>query len=629
MVNLKKISRFLLFRFFLLGTGVLVLGGLVFYFFSKMPPKETLAVTGTLVLPSTTQTFTTTNLNVTNLVLGGTTVTATAAELNYVGGATSALQTQMNLKAPLASPTFTGTVVLPSTTSIGTITDTELGYVDGVTSNIQTQMNTKAPIASPTFTTATTSPFYKVVAGEGNGICFWADCTNYKFSMGTAAEYLYGPVTTYSIKSTMNSTAGRGWTWGQPGVAPVAAISNTGVMQLAGTVTAPTFSTSGNGAGITSSDATWLRINPASAYFRAQYLYQDGPVGYVASINSTLAANYVPKADGQYRITNSQIIDNGTNVGIGTTAPGAKLDVNGAIKTLGSDVFAQSDNTNTAYSYAPIQIREAMYGATSGYLPPRLSFHWGGVVASQIGIESTGRIAILNNPGTGYENLISAGLYLGNGNNYLYQGAGGSTHITTPYGYVELGPQNSSWAHIQTDRANFYFNTGLTVDTGNISSYNTTDLSLRTGTTTRIFAQNSTGNVGIGTTAPTYKLQVGGSVYMSGSSRRFKQNIAGLEVDSERIYDLRPVSFDYKPAYKSYGKELGSGRQIGLIAEEVYNVIPELAVRLDGKISNVDYEKLSVLLLSETQKQKKEIDSLKLELKTLNERLLLIESKLK
>jgi len=47
----------------------------------------------------------------------------------------------LNLKAPLASPTFTGTVVLPSTTSIGSVTSTELGYVDGVTSSIQAQFN--------------------------------------------------------------------------------------------------------------------------------------------------------------------------------------------------------------------------------------------------------------------------------------------------------------------------------------------------------------------------------------------------------------------------------------------------------------------------------------------------------
>lgn len=48
--------------------------------------------------------------------------------------------------ATLASPTFTGTVVLPSTTSIGTVSSTEIGYLDNISSAIQTQLNTKAPI---------------------------------------------------------------------------------------------------------------------------------------------------------------------------------------------------------------------------------------------------------------------------------------------------------------------------------------------------------------------------------------------------------------------------------------------------------------------------------------------------
>jgi|GEM_PF-5806727 len=52
----------------------------------------------------------------TNLATGVFTVfgvTASAAELNFVDGVTSAIQTQLNAKAPLASPTFTGTVTLP------------------------------------------------------------------------------------------------------------------------------------------------------------------------------------------------------------------------------------------------------------------------------------------------------------------------------------------------------------------------------------------------------------------------------------------------------------------------------------------------------------------------------------
>lgn len=64
----------------------------------------------------------------------------------------TATQTALDLKANLAGPTFTGTVVLPSTTSIGNVSATELGYVDGVTSAIQTQLNSKLALAGGTMT---------------------------------------------------------------------------------------------------------------------------------------------------------------------------------------------------------------------------------------------------------------------------------------------------------------------------------------------------------------------------------------------------------------------------------------------------------------------------------------------
>ncbi len=129
-------------------------------------------------------------------------VTATTTELNYVDGVTSAIQTQLNSKAPLADPTFTGTVsgvtkshvglgnvdntadadkpvstvqqaaldlkanlsgptftgtvVLPSTTSVGDVSATELGYVNGVTSAIQTQLDDKLSKTGGTMTGAIT-----------------------------------------------------------------------------------------------------------------------------------------------------------------------------------------------------------------------------------------------------------------------------------------------------------------------------------------------------------------------------------------------------------------------------------------------------------------------------------------
>lgn len=85
----------------------------------------------------------------------------------------NAIQTAFNLAAPAASPTFTGTVTIPTaavtTFTLGGVTVTataaelnlldgvtattaELNYTSGVTSAIQTQLDAKAPLASPTFT---------------------------------------------------------------------------------------------------------------------------------------------------------------------------------------------------------------------------------------------------------------------------------------------------------------------------------------------------------------------------------------------------------------------------------------------------------------------------------------------
>jgi hypothetical protein len=55
--------------------------------------------------------------NLTALKIGGATVNTSVTELNYVVGVTSAIQTQMDTKAPSASPTLT-TPTLASTITI-------------------------------------------------------------------------------------------------------------------------------------------------------------------------------------------------------------------------------------------------------------------------------------------------------------------------------------------------------------------------------------------------------------------------------------------------------------------------------------------------------------------------------
>jgi len=55
------------------------------------------------------------------LQLAGTLVTASAAELNFVDGVTSAIQTQLDAKAALAGPTFTGTSEADNLTVTGNL----------------------------------------------------------------------------------------------------------------------------------------------------------------------------------------------------------------------------------------------------------------------------------------------------------------------------------------------------------------------------------------------------------------------------------------------------------------------------------------------------------------------------
>lgn len=78
--------------------------------------------------------------------------------------------------APLNAPTFTGTVVLPSTTSIGNVSSTELGYVDGVTSAIQTQLDARA-LLSP-LTNAQTGSSYTLVLSDAGKYIEMNNATN-------------------------------------------------------------------------------------------------------------------------------------------------------------------------------------------------------------------------------------------------------------------------------------------------------------------------------------------------------------------------------------------------------------------------------------------------------------------
>ncbi len=156
---------------------------------------------------------------------------------------------------------------------------------------------------------------YPVAAADGNGLKFWDGVDAYKIAMGNAAEYHYGPVSDYSIKTFMDSNGNtRGFTWGGNGLAPVAALNaGNGNFQAAGTITAGgLLRSNANGAPYLcgGDDACLYDINVANA------------VGINGAADPTVGSLKLGSSGGIISGYNG-------NIGISTGAPQARLHVVG------------------------------------------------------------------------------------------------------------------------------------------------------------------------------------------------------------------------------------------------------------------------------------------------------------
>ena len=123
-----------------------------------------------------------------------------------------------------------------------------------------------------------------------------------------------------------------------------------------------------------------------------------------------------------------------------------------------------------------------------------------------------------------------------------------------------------------------------------------------------VFLNN--GNVGIGTATPEYTLDVAGTVrgnFVSSSDVRLKENVQLLGNALERVSQLQGVSFTWKDTAK------GEGPQVGLIAQDVEPVFPEV-VSTDGDgYKSVAYDKLVAPLIEAVKTLKTDNDALRAE----------------
>ncbi len=335
--------------------------------------------------------------------------------------------------------------------------------------------------------------------------------------------------------------------------------------------------------------------------------------GVTGTCTPPLGGNYITQWLTMASVGCSGIFQQNTTnfIGIGTITPSVALDVNGDISanspTSGADRSSYQIAENTVLSaYGDRNIivgftgahatnatqQNTIVGANAGQ--NITSGDWNVFMGSAAGYSTVG----------GYENVFigqEAGRDNVNGtdNTYIGEFAGTVSNTSGSYNtYVGEGTgQNNNNGSSNIYLMSLGTNESNTIrigsqGTGNgqqNATYVAGVYSATSESTGQTVCVGSDGKLwGVSGTCPTT------------SSRRFKQQIADMGDSSSKLFQLRPVTFFYKPQYDDGSHHL----QYGLIAEEVAKVYPQMAVYdKDGQASGVKYDLLAPMLLNELQKE--------------------------
>ena len=148
--------------------------------------------------------------------------------------------------------------------------------------------------------------------------------------------------------------------------------------------------------------------------------------------------------------------------------------------------------------------------------------------------------------------------------------------------------------------------------------------------TSNIF--NNGGNIGIGTASPTVKLEVNGRIKTLAinelSDIRYKKDILTLTNSLANVEKLRGVTYNWKQADFPQ-KNFDAKHQIGLIAQELEKVYPELVNSDNEGFKSIDYSKLVAVLIEAVKEQQVEIKSLQVDLQVKSNEMDRLDTKVK
>jgi hypothetical protein len=158
---------------------------------------------------------------------------------------------------------------------------------------------------------------------------------------------------------------------------------------------------------------------------------------------------------------------------------------------------------------------------------------------------------------------------------------------------------------------------------GNFESYTRLDFALRDNsaasnynTNTTVMTLTNAGNVGIGTTSPSYTLHVNGSVagtsaYNNLSDKRYKKDILPIENALDKILALNGVTFNWDK--EATDMNLDDNNHIGLLAQDVEEILPQaVTTGMDeNETKSVAYTDIVPVLIEAIKELKAEIEILK------------------